>query len=79
MAGKTKAKPKAAAAAATPPTAEFSLELRGGEKDRSNTECLLVLEDALTTIDASPMFNHMAGEAPRPIKHNHRDWLPERV
>ena len=43
---------KAVAVAAT--TSEFSLELRGGETDRSNTDYLLVLEDALAVIDASP-------------------------
>ena len=48
-------------------TSEFSLELRGGETDRSNTDYLLVLEDALAVIDANPMFNNMVGQLPRPI------------
>ena len=64
IAGKTT---KAKAAAAAPPSAELSLKLRGGEKDRSNTEYPLVLEDALTVIDANPTFNNMVGAAPRPI------------
>ena len=69
-----------AAAPATPPTAEFSLELRGGEKDCSNTEYLQVLEDDLSGIDANPMVNNMVGGSATPhLKHSHRDRLPERV
>ena len=66
-AGKAKAKPKAVAVVAA--TSEFSLELRGGEKGRSNTEYLLVLEDALVVIDANPMFSNMVREPPRPISN----------
>jgi hypothetical protein len=69
--GKAKAKPKAAAVAdpAVPPTADFSLELRGGETDRSNTEYLLVLEDARSAIDAHPVLKKMVAETPRGISN----------
>ena len=68
--GKAKAKPKAAAVAdPVPPTAEFSMELRGGETDRSNTEYLLALEDALSVIDGHPVLKDMVAEAPRGISN----------
>ena len=54
--GKAKANPKDVAVLApvlVPSTAEFSMELRGGETDRSNTEYLLGLEDALNVIDTA--------------------------
>ena len=54
-------------------TSEFSLELRGGETDRSNTEYLLVLEDALAVIDANTMFNNMVRKPPRPISNTATD------
>ena len=55
VAGQAKAKPLAIAVVAA--TSEFSLELRGGETNQSNTDYLLVLEDALVVIDANPMFS----------------------
>ncbi len=70
--GKGKAKPKAAPvddSPVAPPTAEFSMKLRGGETDRSNTEYLLALEDALSVIDAHPMLKDMAAESPNGISN----------
>ena len=52
--------------AAVAATSEFSLALRGGKQDRSNIECLLVLEDALVAIDANSMCINMVREPPRP-------------
>ena len=64
-------------------TSEFSLELRGGETDGSNTDDLLVLEDALAVFDASPMFGNMVrereGAATPHLKHSRRYWIPELV
>lgn len=54
-------------------TSEFSLELRGGDTDRSKTDYLLVLEDALAVTDANPMFNDMARQPPRPISNTTTD------
>ena len=74
--GKAKAKPKAAPVddgLDAPSVAEFSMELRTGETDRSNTEYLLALEDALNVIDAHPVLKDMAAESPRGISDTATD------
>ena len=70
--GKSKAKSGAADSVVAIP-ADFSLELRQGEKDRSNTDYLLALEEALATIESHPLFHRLEHEPPRGISASAED------